>query len=102
MGRAFKELAYPRKNLVISTKIFWGHVGGKNQTGLSRKHIIEGLRNSLKRLELEYVDIVFAHRPDPATPLEETVRAFSWCIDQGMARYWGTSKWAAGVIEHYG
>jgi aryl-alcohol dehydrogenase-like predicted oxidoreductase len=81
MGKALKELAWPRKDIVISTKLFWGNVGGKNQTGLSRKHVIEGLRNSLKRLELDYVDMVYAHRPDYTTPLEETVRAFSWCID---------------------
>lgn len=67
--------------------------------GLSRKHVIEGMRKSLKRLQMDYVDIVFAHRPDWETPLEETVRAFSWCIDQGLARYWGTSEWPAQVIE---
>jgi aryl-alcohol dehydrogenase-like predicted oxidoreductase len=70
----------------VSTKIFWGdyglnHLDGINNLGLSRKHIIEGLRASLKRLQLDYVDVVFAHRADFNTPLEETVRAFSWCID---------------------
>lgn len=66
-----------------------------NERGLSRKHIIEGLRASLKRLDLEYVDLVFAHRPDDLTPMEEVVRAFNWCIDQGLAFYWGTSEWSA-------
>lgn len=66
---------------------------------MSRKHIIEGCRNSLKRLQLDYVDVIFSHRPDFNTPLEETVRAFSWLIDQGLAHYWGTSEWSAGMIE---
>lgn len=71
---------------------------GQNQVGLSRKHIIEGTKASLKRLQLEYVDLIFAHRPDIHTPLEETVRAFSWVIDQGLALYWGTSEWDADTI----
>jgi len=62
---------------------------------LSRKHIIEGMRNSLKALQLEYVDVVLCHRPDMFTPLEETCRAFSWLIDHGYAHYWGTSEWPA-------
>jgi aryl-alcohol dehydrogenase-like predicted oxidoreductase len=62
---------------------------GPNEKGLSRKHIIEGLNYSLERLQLDYVDLVFAHRPDPDTPLEETVRAFNHVIDQGKALYWG-------------
>ncbi len=66
-----------------------------NDRGLSRKHIIEGLRASLKRLQLDYVDLVFAHRPDSLTPMDEIVRAFNWCIDQGLAFYWGTSEWSA-------
>ena len=65
---------------------------------MSRKHIVEGLRNALERLQLSYVDLVFAHRPDPDTPMEEIVRAFNWCIDQGMAFYWGTSEWSAEQI----
>ncbi|BGP13796.1 hypothetical protein JCM10213_006372 [Rhodosporidiobolus nylandii] len=99
MGRVFKELEVDRSQLVISTKIFFGT--GKtdpNQKGLSRKHIVEGLKASLERLQLDYVDVVLAHRPDAATPLEETVRAFSWCIDQGLAYYWGTSEWTAMQI----
>lgn len=95
-GRVLKELNYPRESLVVSAKIL------KSSTDvnflLSRKHIIEGLNNSLKRLQLDYVDIVFCHRPDYDTPLEETCRAMSWCIDQGKAFYWGTSMWPADRI----
>jgi voltage-dependent potassium channel beta subunit len=97
MGQALQELSYPRESLVISTKIF--KCGdGVNNTLLSRKHIIEGLRNSLKRLQMSYVDVVFCHRPDYETPLEETCRAMSWLIDQGLAFYWGTSEWPADRI----
>jgi len=66
---------------------------------LSRKHIIEGCKNSLKRLQLDYVDVIFAHRPDYRVPLEEQVRAFSWLIDNGLAWYWGTSEWSALMFE---
>lgn len=69
-----------------------------NETGLSRKHITEGTKASLKRLDLEYVDIIFAHRPDPWTPMEEIVRAFNFVIEKGWAFYWGTSMWAADEI----
>ena len=71
---------------------------GLNQVGLSRKHIIEGTKGALKRLQLDYVDVIFAHRPDIHTPLEETCRAFSWVIDQGLAFYWGTSEWDVDTI----
>jgi aryl-alcohol dehydrogenase-like predicted oxidoreductase len=70
-----------------------------NDVGLSRKRIIEGTRASLKRLELEYVDIIFAHRPDYSVPMEEIVRGFSWLIDNGLALYWGTSEWTAVKFE---
>ena len=69
-----------------------------NNHGLSRKHILEGLEASLDRLQLRYVDVVYAHRPDRLTPMEETVRAFNHVIDQGMALYWGTSEWSADEI----
>ncbi len=95
MGKALKD--YPRDELVISTKIFWG--GQKpNQTGLSRKHLIEGTKNSLKRLQLDYVDLIYCHRPDPKTPIEETVRAMDFLIKTGQALYWGTSEWKASDI----
>jgi len=73
---------------------------GENEGFLSRKHIIEGLNNSLKRLQLDYVDVVFCHRYDMFTPLEETCRAMNWLIEQGKAFYWGTSEWAASQIMH--
>lgn len=97
MGRAFKELGLRREDLVVSTKLIMCGKG-VNDNGLSRKHIIEGLKNSLKRLQLDYVDVVFCHRPDYDTPLEETCRAMSWLIDQGMTFYWGTSEWPSQRI----
>ncbi|CAJ0759628.1 5906_t:CDS:2, partial [Entrophospora sp. SA101] len=102
MGNAIKMLNWKRSDFVISTKIFWGGKG-PNDRGLSRKHIVEGLNASLKRLSLCYVDIVFAHRPDPDTPMEEIVRAFNFVIDQGKAFYWGTSEWPAyQIVEAHG
>ncbi|BGP37846.1 hypothetical protein JCM10449v2_001768 [Rhodotorula kratochvilovae] len=100
MGRVFKELDVDRSQIVVSTKVFFGT--GKsdpNQKGLSRKHIVEGVKASLQRLQLDYVDIVFAHRADVATPMEETVRAFNWLIEKGYAFYWGTSEWTAQQIQ---
>ncbi len=96
MGEAIKD--YRREDLVISTKIYWGG-NGPNDTGLSWKHLVEGTRNSLKRLKLEYVDLLFCHRPDPSTPIEETVRALDFIIKSGYAFYWGTSEWSAQQIE---
>jgi len=106
LGKALKGLGARRQSLVVSTKLYWGGVEGKiagpNDNGLSRKHIIEGLTTSLKRLDLEYVDLVYAHRPDVHTPMEETVRAFNYLIDKGMAFYWGTSEWTASqLLEAY-
>lgn len=96
MGKALKE--FRREDLVISTKIFWGG-NGPNDTGLSRKHLIEGTKNSLKRLQLSYVDLLFCHRPDPETPIEETVLAMDYLVRHGYALYWGTSEWNAQQIE---
>jgi voltage-dependent potassium channel beta subunit len=96
MGQALKE--YRREDLIISTKIFWGG-NGPNDKGLSRKHILEGTWNSLKRLQLNYVDLIFCHRPDPDTPIEETVYAMNYVINEGLAFYWGTSEWSADQIE---
>ncbi|KAG8740810.1 hypothetical protein FRC10_003875 [Ceratobasidium sp. 414] len=100
MGRAIRELGLRRTSLIISTKIFNG-IGrkGPNDRGLSRKHLIEGLTQSLERLQMDYVDIVFAHCPDPDVPMLEIVRAFNWLINQGKAFYWGTSGWSATQIE---
>ena len=97
MGNVIKKLAWRREDLVISTKIFWGGKG-PNDRGLSHKHIIEGVNNALRRLQMDYVDLVFCHRPDPETPIEETVRAMDVVIKQGKAFYWGTSEWSAGEI----
>jgi len=97
MGRCLLRLNVPRSEIVVSTKIYWGGKG-VNQRGLSRKHIVEAANASLKRLQLEYVDLIFCHRPDFHTPIEETVRAMNFLIDQGKAFYWGTSEWAADEI----
>jgi voltage-dependent potassium channel beta subunit len=102
MGNVIKKAGWKRSDLVISTKIFWGGKG-PNKTGLSRKHIIEGANASLARLQLDYVDLIFCHRPDRFTPIEETVRAMNYLIDQGKAFYWGTSEWSAqNITEAYG
>jgi len=90
---------WTRAQLVVTTKIFFGTGPGHNAKGLSRKHIIEGAKASLERLGLAYVDVIYAHRPDPVTPIEEIVRAFNFLIDHGMAYYWGTSEWSARDIE---
>ncbi|EUC64300.1 voltage-gated potassium channel beta-2 subunit, partial [Rhizoctonia solani AG-3 Rhs1AP] len=89
MGRAIKELGLRRSSLIISTKLFNG-VGrkGPNDRGLSRKHLVEGMNESLERLQMDYVDIVFAHCPDPDVPMLEIVRGFTWLINQGKAFYW--------------
>ncbi|HBA85567.1 MAG TPA: aldo/keto reductase [Verrucomicrobia bacterium] len=96
MGEALRE--FPRDQVAISTKIFWGG-DGVNDTGLNAKHLIEGTKRSLRRLGLEYVDLLFCHRPDPETPIEETVRAMDVLLRQGLAIYWGTSEWSAEEIE---
>ncbi|HWQ04490.1 MAG TPA: aldo/keto reductase [Longilinea sp.] len=97
MGNVIKKAHWRREGLVISTKIFWGGEG-PNDRGLSHKHIIEGVNNALRRLQMDYVDLVFCHRPDPETPIEETVRAMDVIIKQGKAFYWGTSEWQAADI----
>lgn len=96
MGKAIKD--FRREDLVISTKIFWSGQG-VNHVGLSRKHLIEATKNSLKRLQLEYVDLLYCHRPDPDTPIEETVMAMDYLIRNGYAFYWGTSEWSAVEID---
>lgn len=97
MGKAIQRAGWKRSDLVLSTKIFWGGEG-VNDKGLSRKHIIEGLDASLARLQLTYVDLLFCHRPDKSTPIEETVRAMTHVINQGKVFYWGTSEWSAQEI----
>lgn len=98
MGRVFQRTGWKRKDLVVSTKIFWGG-DGPNDKGLSRKHLIEGTEASLARLGLDYVDLIYCHRPDIRTPVEETVRAMNFLIDRGLAFYWGTSEWSAEQIR---
>lgn len=98
MGKALKRAGWKRSDYVISTKIFWGG-NGPNDNGLSRKHIIEGTHAALKRLDLEYVDLIFCHRPDIHTPVEETVWAMNHILNQGKAFYWGTSEWPASMIK---
>ncbi|KAF2442094.1 voltage-gated potassium channel subunit beta-1 channel subunit beta-1 [Karstenula rhodostoma CBS 690.94] len=101
MGNAFKELAWPRDEYVLTTKIYFG-TGRKepNTRGLSKKHIVEGLKSSLKRLQHDYVDVVFAHRYDPDVPMKEIVEAFTQTIrDLNLAYYWGTSEWPAERIQ---
>lgn len=101
MGRIIKQKGWKRSDLVVSTKIFWGG-DGPNDKGLSHKHVIEGMEAALERLQLRYVDLVFCHRPDPDTPIEETVRAMTHVIEKGQAFYWGTSEWGADeIMEAY-
>jgi voltage-dependent potassium channel beta subunit len=97
MGRVIRRLGWRRSDIVVSTKIFWGGEG-PNDRGLSRKHIAEGIDASLERLGMDYVDLVFCHRPDYHTPIEETVWAMNLVIRQGKAFYWGTSEWSAEEI----
>lgn len=97
MGNVIKKTGWKRSDLVLSTKIFWGG-NGPNDKGLSIKHIIEGTNASLKRLQTDYVDLIFCHRPDFHTPIEETVRAMNIIIQQGKAFYWGTSEWTSVQI----
>jgi voltage-dependent potassium channel beta subunit len=101
MGNVIKKAGWKRSDLVVSTKIFWGG-DGPNDAGLSRKHISEGLDASLKRLQMDYVDLIFCHRPDIHTPVEETIWAMNHVINQGKAFYWGTSEWSAvQIMEAY-
>ena len=97
MGNVIKKLNWRRESFIVSSKVFWGGEG-PNDLGLSRKHIFEACRNSLKRLQLDYLDLFFCHRPDPNTPIEETVRAMDDLVHQGKILYWGTSEWSAADI----
>jgi len=102
MGKAIVNLKCKREDLVVSTKLYWGKsekFPGVNCTGLSRKHLIEGMKASLKRLQLDYVDIVFCHRADPEISLEDVCKSMSWIVDQGYSIYWGTSEWPACLIS---
>lgn len=103
MGTAFKALKWTRLDYVVSTKFFWGletkglKVNQRNT--LNRKYLMQAIDGSLKRLQLDFVDLVYCHRSDPLTPIEETVFAMSDMITQGKALYWGTSEWSASDIQ---
>ena len=102
MGNILKKMNWDRTSYVVSSKVFWG---GKlpNQIGLSRKHVIEACNAALKRLQVDYLDLYFCHRPDKDTPIEETVRAMHTLIQQGKILYWGTSEWSAQeIMQAYG
>ena len=102
MGKVIRQAGWKRSDVVISTKIFWGG-DGPNDTGLSHKHLVEGINASLERLQMDYVDLLFCHRPDIHTPVEETVWAMNQIIQQGKAFYWGTSQWSAQqIMDAYG
>ncbi|MFD2531980.1 potassium channel beta subunit family protein [Gracilimonas halophila] len=98
MGEVIQKTGWKRSDLVLSTKIFWGGEG-PNDEGLSFKHIKEGTEAALKRLQTDYVDLIFCHRPDIHTPIEETVWAMNQVINEGKALYWGTSEWNATQIR---
>ncbi len=99
MGQVFKKMGWARVSYVVSTKFYWGLGRGHNDKNtLNRKYLMQAIDGSLKRFGLDYVDLVFCHRPDPDTPIEETVRAMSDMITQGKVLYWGTSEWNADQI----
>jgi voltage-dependent potassium channel beta subunit len=100
MGRVLKELAWPRIRFVVSTKFYWGMRTCVNDNNtLNRKYLLDAIDSSLKRLQLDYVDLVYCHRADPTTPIEETVWAMHDIIERGKALYWGTSEWSADEIR---
>ncbi|KPF69632.1 alcohol dehydrogenase [beta proteobacterium AAP99] len=100
MGAALKKLKWPREKVVVSTKFYWGLNDGPNERNtLNRKYLLQAMDGSLKRLNLDFVDLAYCHRPDPHTPIEETVWAMSDMVTRGQALYWGTSEWSADEIR---
>ncbi len=103
MGAALKKLAWPRLNYIVSSKYFWGLEREGNTINrmdtLNRKYLIQAVDGSLKRMQLDFIDLIYCHRPDPHTPIEETVWAMHNLVQQGKALYWGTSEWSAGDIR---
>jgi voltage-dependent potassium channel beta subunit len=100
MGQAIAALGWPRGSYVVSSKYFWGLDGGVNgRNTLNRKYLLEAIDPSLERFGLDHLDIVYCHRPDPETPIEETVGAMSDIVASGRAHYWGTSEWSADEIR---
>lgn len=105
MGKALQKLGWRRDSYIVSSKVYWGCVENPNptQVGLSRKHIVEACYQAMERLQVEYLDLYYCHRPDPETPIEETVRAMSELVQRGLVLYWGTSEWSAQqIMEAYG
>ena len=99
MGESLRKLGWRRGSYLVSTKLFWGlHDRPNERNTLNRKYLLEGIDGSLKRLGLDYVDLVFCHRQDPTTPIEETVWAMHDMIERGKALYWGTSEWEPDAI----
>lgn len=100
MGEALKKAGWRRDSYIVSSKVYWGSVPDPKPTqrGLSRKHIVEACHQALDRLQLDYLDLYFCHRPDPTVPAEEIVRSMSDLIQQGKVLYWGTSEWPAQLI----
>jgi voltage-dependent potassium channel beta subunit len=99
MGEAFKRLGWRRGSFLVSTKLYWGlHENPNEQNTLNRKYLFEAIDGSLSRFDLDYVDLLYCHRPDPTTPIEETVWAMHNIIERGKALYWGTSEWEAADI----
>jgi voltage-dependent potassium channel beta subunit len=100
MGEALSAFGWPRHSYLVSTKFFWGiHDGPNTRSTLNRKYLMEAIDHSLERLQLDHVDIVYCHRPDPETPISETVWAMSDIVGSGRALYWGTSEWSADEIR---
>jgi voltage-dependent potassium channel beta subunit len=100
MGEAIRKLGWPRHSYVVSSKFFWGlHDGPNSRNTLNRKYLTEAIDASLERFGLDHLDLIYCHRADPETPVEETVRAMSDAIDRGKALYWGTSEWTADEIR---
>jgi voltage-dependent potassium channel beta subunit len=100
MGSILKKSGWKRSSFLVSSKVWFGFEDDKpNQTGLSRKHVIEACHAALGRLQVDYLDLYYCHRPDPETPIEETARAMHDLIVQGKVLYWGTSEWSSGQIK---
>ena len=100
MGAVLRELKWPRQRYVVSTKFFWGISDGPNEKNtLNRKYLLHAIDGSLRRMQLDHIDLVYCHRADPDTPIEETVRAMHDIIERGKALYWGTSEWTADEIR---